>query len=78
MITIIKRDTIDEALHLLSGGSMTKVKAFSGDAQDCSRNINRFFEDDSYSKEILSIHTEHCASSSYPILVIITYTVREE
>jgi len=72
MTTIVKRNTVDEAIQLLSGGSMTKVKAFSGDAQDCSRSINRFFEDSD--KEVLSIHTEHCASSSYPMLVIVTYT----
>jgi len=72
MTTIIKRGVVDEAICLLSGGSMSKVKAFSGDAQDCSKAINRFFEDND--KEILSIHTEHCASSSYPILIIVTYT----
>lgn len=72
MTTIVKRNTIEEAICLLSRGSMAKVKAFSGDAQDCSRAINRFFEDNE--KEIFSIHTEHCASSSYPILVVITYT----
>ena len=48
-----------------------KIRAFSGDASDCKRYINDFFEDKEV--EFVSISTEHEPGSSRNMIIIITY-----
>ncbi len=75
MTTVINRkDVADQAMNLLSGEGISemKIKAFSGNASDCRRSINGFFEDEEV--EIISISTEHDTGNiSGNILVIVTY-----
>jgi hypothetical protein len=63
----------EEAFRLLGGVGM-KIRVFSGDASDCRREINNFFERQNC--EFHSITTAHESStSSYgKLLVIITYS----